>query len=63
MGRTGTLFAYQQFEIEPDIITLAKGLGSGFPIGAVLAKRSCQAFTPGSHGSTFGEILWQQQRD
>ena len=55
MGRTGTLFAYQQFEIEPDIITLAKGLGSGFPIGAVLAKKEvAKAFTPGSHGSTFG---------
>ncbi|MGV3489440.1 MAG: acetylornithine transaminase, partial [Tuberibacillus sp.] len=55
MGRTGTLFAYQQYGIEPDVMTLAKGLGSGFPIGAVLAKAEVsQAFTPGSHGSTFG---------
>lgn len=55
MGRTGTLFAYEQFGIEPDVITLAKGLGSGFPIGAVLAKDKVAAtFTPGTHGSTFG---------
>ncbi|MBT2214385.1 acetylornithine transaminase [Virgibacillus dakarensis] len=55
MGRTGSLFAYQQYGLEPDIITLAKGLGSGFPIGAMLAKkRIAQAFQPGSHGSTFG---------
>lgn len=55
MGRTGTLFAYEQYGIEPDIMTLAKGLGSGFPIGAMLAKRSIAlAFTPGTHGSTFG---------
>ena len=39
MGRTGTLFAYEQYEVEPDIFTLAKGLGSGFPIGAMLAKK------------------------
>lgn len=55
MGRTGTLFAYEQYGIEPDVITLAKGLGSGFPIGAMLAKsRVAKAFDPGSHGSTFG---------
>lgn len=55
MGRTGSLFAYQQYGIEPDVITLAKGLGSGFPIGAMLAKNKvAQAFQPGSHGSTFG---------
>lgn len=55
MGRTGTLFAYEQFDIEPDVITLAKGLGSGFPIGALLAKAEAAAsFTPGTHGSTFG---------
>ncbi len=39
IGRTGSLFAYEQYEIEPDAITLAKGLGSGFPIGALLAKK------------------------
>lgn len=55
VGRTGSLFAYEQYGFEPDIITLAKGLGSGFPIGAVLAKKDvASAFTPGSHGTTFG---------
>lgn len=55
MGRTGKLFAYEHFNFEPDIVTLAKGLGSGFPIGAMLAKKEvAQYFTPGSHGSTFG---------
>ncbi len=55
MGRTGTLFAYQQYGIEPDVMTLAKGLGNGIPIGAVLAKAHvAKAFEPGSHGSTFG---------
>ena len=41
MGRSGTLFAYQQEDIEPDIIALAKGLGGGFPVGAVMAKANC----------------------
>ncbi len=54
MGRTGTLFAYEQFEVEPDVMTLAKGLGGGIPIGAILAKDAASAFTPGDHGSTFG---------
>ncbi|MCT2538135.1 acetylornithine transaminase [Aquibacillus koreensis] len=55
VGRTGTLFAYEQFGIEPDVFTLAKGLGSGVAIGAMLAKEPvAQAFVPGSHGSTFG---------
>lgn len=55
MGRTGTWFAYEQYGIEPDVMTLAKALGSGVPIGAVLAKKEvAKAFTPGSHGSTFG---------
>lgn len=53
-GRTGTLFAYQQLGIEPDIMTLAKGLASGIPIGAILAKDRASVFTPGEHGSTFG---------
>lgn len=55
MGRTGTLFAYEQFGVQPDIMTLAKGLGGGFPIGACLATDDvAQVFTPGSHASTFG---------
>jgi len=55
MGRTGTLFAYEQFGMEPDIMTLAKGLGGGVPIGACLAKESVAAvFTSGVHASTFG---------
>lgn len=55
IGRTGSLFAYEQFDFEPDVITLAKGLGGGFPIGALLAKeKAAAAFTPGTHGSTFG---------
>jgi len=54
IGRTGTLFAYEQLGIEPDILTLAKGLGSGVPIGAVLVKEKASVFSPGDHGSTFG---------
>ena len=55
MGRTGTLFAYEHCGIEPDIMTLAKGLGGGLPIGACLATDEiAQAFEPGSHASTFG---------
>jgi acetylornithine/N-succinyldiaminopimelate aminotransferase len=55
MGRTGKLFAYQWTEIEPDIMGLAKGLGGGFPVGAVLATdKAASGITAGSHGSTFG---------
>ena len=54
LGRVGTLFAYEQYGIEPDIMTLAKGLASGIPIGAILAKERVAVFTPGEHGSTFG---------
>jgi len=54
VGRTGTLFAYQQYGIEPDIMTLAKGLASGLPIGAILAKHEVSVFEPGDHGTTFG---------
>ncbi|MEZ4552666.1 MAG: aspartate aminotransferase family protein [Dehalococcoidia bacterium] len=54
MGRTGTLWAYEQAGIEPDIMTSAKGLGGGVPIGAVLAKEHAAVFEPGDHGNTFG---------
>ncbi len=55
MGRTGTLFAYEQLDVAPDVMTLAKGLGGGVPIGACLATDSvAKAFVPGSHASTFG---------
>ena len=55
MGRSGKLFAYQHYGIEPDIFTLAKALGGGVPIGAVCARDSvAESFSPGDHGSTFG---------
>ncbi|HIM81875.1 MAG TPA: aspartate aminotransferase family protein [Dehalococcoidia bacterium] len=54
MGRLGSLFGYQEFGVEPDVITLAKGLGYGTPIGAFLSKEYCMALVPGDHGSTFG---------
>ena len=54
IARTGTLFAYEQYGVEPDIMTLAKGLAGGVPIGAILAKERASVFAPGEHGSTFG---------
>jgi len=55
MGRTGKFFAYEHFNITPDIATIAKGLGGGVPIGAMLASdKVASAFIPGSHASTFG---------
>lgn len=55
IGRTGKWFAYQHYDVEPDIITMAKGLGSGFPIGAIVGKEKlADAFSPGTHGTTFG---------
>lgn len=55
MGRTGKLFAYQLFDLDPDIVTMAKGLANGIPVGAMMGKgKLAAAFGPGSHGSTFG---------
>jgi len=55
MGRTGKLFAYEHFGVEPDIMTLAKALGGGLPLGAMLAKEKvARSFVPGTHASTFG---------
>jgi acetylornithine/N-succinyldiaminopimelate aminotransferase len=55
MGRTGTWFAHQHGDAKPDVMTLAKGLGNGFPIGACLARgAAAEVLQPGSHGSTFG---------
>src|SRR3954470_11264794 len=55
MGRTGDLFAYERVGVTPDVMSLAKALGGGFPIGAVLATaEAASGMTPGSHGSTFG---------
>jgi acetylornithine/N-succinyldiaminopimelate aminotransferase len=54
MGRLGTLFGYQAFDVEPDVMTLAKGLGNGVPVGAFLCRDSCDVLEPGDHGSTFG---------
>jgi predicted acetylornithine/succinylornithine family transaminase len=55
LGRTGRMFAYEHFGTEPDVLTLAKGLGAGMPIGAMLAREpAASAFEPGDHASTFG---------
>jgi acetylornithine/N-succinyldiaminopimelate aminotransferase len=55
IGRTGKRYAFEHFGLNPDIVTLAKGLGNGFPIGAMLGKNKLKAaFGPGSHGTTFG---------
>lgn len=58
MARTGSLFAYQNYGIKPDIVSIAKGLGGGFPIGAMLSTdRAASGFAPGDHASTFGGNL------
>lgn len=54
MGRSGNFWGYEHLGVEPDILTSAKGLGGGIPIGAMLAKKFCDVFQPGEHASTFG---------
>lgn len=55
IGRTGVPFAYQHYSLQPHIVTTAKGLGSGFPVGAMMGKKDLvSSFSPGTHGSTFG---------
>lgn len=55
MGRCGTLFAYQSYGITPDVVTTAKGIGGGLPLGAVLAAKTCsETLSPGTHATTFG---------
>ena len=54
IGRTGRLFGYESFGVTPDLIGLAKGLGGGLPIGAVLSREAVSILAPGEHGSTFG---------
>ncbi|MBI4499433.1 MAG: aspartate aminotransferase family protein [Chloroflexi bacterium] len=53
-GRLGTLWGYESFGVEPDIMTLAKGMGGGIPVAALTAKEHCAVFTPGDHGTTYG---------
>lgn len=55
IGRTGTLFAYQQFDLQPDVVTFAKGIAGGLPLGGILTNEKCAGvLVPGTHGSTFG---------
>ena len=55
IGRTGDFFAFENSKVKPDIVPIAKGIGGGFPIGAVLMKKNVAlSMSPGSHGSTFG---------
>ena len=55
IGRTGSLFCFQQYGILPDVVTMAKGLGGGLPVGAVMASKTCcDVLGPGTHATTFG---------
>ena len=54
MGRLGHLWGYEHFGVEPDVMTVAKGLGNGVPVGAFLCRAACDVLEPGDHGSTFG---------
>jgi len=58
IGRTGKLFGYQNFDLQPDVITVAKGLGNGYPIGAAMIKKEYDTFEISSHGTTFGGNPW-----
>ena len=54
MGRTGKMFAVEHWDVEPDILCLAKGIASGMPLGAIIARDKVMDWPPGSHASTFG---------
>ena len=55
VGRTGTLFAFQQYGIRPDVVSFAKGIAGGLPFGGIMANEKCrEVFSPGTHGTTFG---------
>jgi len=55
VGRTGSLFAFQQYGIQPDVVSFAKGIAGGLPFGGIMANEKCAGvFTPGTHGTTFG---------
>lgn len=54
MGRTGSMFCYQSYDVKPDVVCVAKALGNGLPIGAFLCREDCAALVPGDHGSTYG---------
>ena len=55
IGRTGALFAYQQFDLQPDVVSFAKGIAGGLPLGGILTNEKCAGvLVPGTHGSTFG---------
>lgn len=54
MGRTGTMYCYERYGVQPDVITTAKALGNGLPVGAFLCREFCASLVPGDHGSTYG---------
>ena len=62
IGRTGKLFAYEYFDVKPDIVTFAKGIGGGLPIGGTLfGEKCCDVLQPGDHGTTYGGNPWHAQ--
>ena len=54
MGRTGSMFAYEKYGLKPDIVTIAKALGCGIPVGAFATTKKAAALVPGDHGTTYG---------